>query len=214
MALESRLKLAAANATRALPSAVQVVSKPEDAARIKQLEQERDGLLKKLELANKESSGRESKAAATRVEELQNQLAAMRSRLEVIEARPVPYTPEELALFKRPEAKISELAGKKSVRELPPGTAKLVAEAERYFSARQLDKAEEKYLQVLAQDQKNAPALANLRAIELELHKLDKADAHISQAIALAPNDAYNLSILGYCKFLQEKYDDALDALS
>src|SRR5207244_9482170 len=49
---------------------------------------------------------------------------------------------------------------------------------------------------------------------ELELHKLDKADAHISEAIALAPNDAYNLSILGYCKFLQEKYDDALDALS
>src|SRR2546422_6599595 len=60
-------------------------------------------------------------------------------------ARQVPYTTEELALFKRPEPKLAEVEpkpAKKSVKELPAGTAALVAEAERYISARQLDKAE------------------------------------------------------------------------
>ena len=33
-------------------------------------------------------------------------------------------------------------------------------------------------------------------------------------AVAQSPDDAYNLSILGYLKFRQEKYDEALDALS
>src|SRR5438552_9870355 len=102
----------------------------------------------------------------------------MRARIEVFEARKVPYTPEELALFKKPEPKIAGLAsnpGKKSVRELPPGAATLVAEAERCFAAGQLDKAEEKYLQVLQQDDKNAATLANLAAIQLELHHLAEA---------------------------------------
>ena len=37
---------------------------------------------------------------------------------------------------------------------------------------------------------------------------------HIKAALAQSPNDAYNLSTLGYLKFRQEKYDEALDALS
>jgi len=55
--------------------------------------------------------------------------------------------------------------------------------------------------------------LANLATIEMEQGKLEDAEKHISAAVAQSPNDAYNLSILGYLKFRQEKYDDALDAL-
>ena len=84
-------------------------------------------------------------------------MAILRARLEVFEARAVPYTPEELALFKHPTPALTVAdakSGKKSVRELPAGSATLVAQAEKYFSSGHLDKAEETYQLVLRQDQK------------------------------------------------------------
>jgi tetratricopeptide (TPR) repeat protein len=188
-----------------------------DAARIKQLERERDDLLKKLDLSQKELYGRKGKTAAARVEELSDEVALLRARIGVFEARAVPYTTEELALFKPSGPKLAVAdpnASKKSIRELPSGTATLLAEAQRYFSARQFDKAEEKYLQVLRQDDKNVYTLANLAAIQLELNRFAEAEKHVKQALALAPDDAYSLSILGFLKFRQEKYDEALEALS
>jgi len=158
---------------------------------------------------------------ATRVMKLygqvRGQIAALRARLEVFEARQVPYSAEELALFKAPEPKLASTepnAGKKSPRALPAGAASLVLEAQRYFADKRLDKAEEKYIQVLHQDEKNVYLLANLAAIQLELGHLADAEKHINQAVALASNDAYSLSILGYLRFKQQKYEEALDALS
>ena len=215
MALENRFRqLSASSATRQVAQVAPQTPRPEDAARIKQLEQERDDLVKKLEVANKQISATPDRKATEHVEELNAQLTALRARLEVFEARRVPYTPEELGLFKKTEPDLAEHGGKKSVRELPAGTAALVAEAERFFTSKQLDKAEDKYLQVIAQDANNAPALANLAAIQLELHHFSDAEKHITKAASLAPDDAYTLSILGYLRFMQEKYDDALDALS
>jgi tetratricopeptide (TPR) repeat protein len=188
-----------------------------DANHIKQLEQERDTLQRQLAAANKELYGRKGKGSAARVEELENQLAIARARLEIFEARSVPYTAEELALFKRPAQMLAESdphAGKKSVRELPPGSARLVAEAQTYFAARQFDRAEQAYLQVVRQDQKSVPALANLAAIQVEDNHLEAAEMNVKQALALDPNDAYSLSVLGNLKFRQGKFDDALDALS
>src|SRR5439155_13367377 len=121
-----------------------------NAARIKQLERERDDLQRKLEAAIRESSGRKAKTARPRIEEIETQLSALRARLEVFEARQVPYSAEELALFKAPEPKLASTepnAGKKSPRALPAGAASLVLEAQRYFADKRLDKAEEKYIQ-------------------------------------------------------------------
>ncbi len=215
IALENRMKQlsAPAVASKVLPAP----SKQDATARIKQLEQEKEALQKKLDGTIKESYGRNGKAAAARVEQMETQLANLRARLEVFEARQVPYTSEELALFRSPAAKLAKAEptpARKSVKELPAGTASLVAEAQRFFSDRQFDKAEERYLQVLRQDQNNVYILANLAAIELERNSLDQAEKHIKQAIAEAPDDAYSLSILGYLKFRQEKYDEAFDALS
>src|SRR6185369_2900864 len=56
--------------------------------------------------------------------------------------------------------------------------------------------------------------LANLAAIQLEANHLDEAEKHIKAALALTPDDAYSLSILGNLKYREGKYDDALDALS
>jgi len=215
MALEGRVRLLAS--TPVTPAAPVVAGRPEDARQIKQLQQERDDLQKKLEAAIREHSSHKGQETAAHVEELENQVAALRARLEVFEAREVPYTAEELALFERPEAKLAQpdpKAGKKSVKELPPGTVALVAEAHRHFANRQLDEAEREYSQVLRQDPKNVYTLANLAAIELERGHLEEAEKNIKQALASEPNDAYSLSILGQLRFRQEKYQDALDALS
>ena len=123
--------------------------------------------------------------------------------------------PEELALLKPAEAK---LAGtntlRRSVRELPAGMAALVTEAQRRFAAKEFDKAEELYVQVLREDEKNFGALANLALIQIRLRHFDAADQHLKQALALAPDDPYCLQVLGRLRWLQKKPDEALDALS
>jgi len=105
-------------------------------------------------------------------------------------------------------------ATKKSINELPEGSAELVAEAQNYFAAKEYDKAEADYLKILQHDTNNPLALGNLAAIELEEGNLDDAETHIKSALAQNPEDSYNLSILGYLKFRQEKFDEAFDALS
>jgi tetratricopeptide (TPR) repeat protein len=190
----------------------------EDSARVKQLTQERDDLQKKLEAAQKELYGRKkARTTVARVDELTSQLTVLRARLEVYEARQVPYTADELALFKKPETVLAVTdpkAGKKSTRELPSGTVAMVAEAQRDFAAKKFDAAEEKYLEVLRHDDRNVNTLANLATIQMELNHLDEAEKHIKEALVIAPDDAYSLSILGNLKYRQAKYDDALDALS
>jgi len=101
----------------------------------------------------------------------------------------------------------------KSVIELPKGSAPLVAEAQRYFSAGQYDKAEADYREILKSDPSNAPVLANLAAIELQEQKVADAETHITAALLQRPEDAYNLLVLGEIKFHQDKFDDALDTL-
>ncbi|MEY2429686.1 MAG: hypothetical protein QOJ40_2571 [Verrucomicrobiota bacterium] len=210
--LENRIKQASARTVTTT-----VIPKSDDLARIKQLEQERDELQKRLLAANKEAAGRGGQAGGSRMAEMENQLAILRARVQVFESRQVPYTAEELALFKRPPATLGSTdphAGRKSVKELPADSARLVAAAQRYFAAGQFDKAEVEYLQVLHRDEKNAPVLANLALIQIELNRLEEAEKNIKRALIIAPDDPYNLLILGHLKFRQEKYDDAINALS
>jgi Flp pilus assembly protein TadD len=214
-ALQHRVKqISAAPATNAvLPATGQA----EALERIKRLEQERAELQKKLDAANKELYGRDSRKVVARMDELSGEIARLRARLQVFEARAVPYTAEELAMMKQSTPRITPAdskAGKRSSRELPTGTAAMAAEAQRLFSAREFAKAEEKYLEMLRQDEKSVYTLANLAAIQLELNRLNEAEKNIKQALAESPEDAFSLSILGYVKFRQEKYDEALDALS
>ena len=89
-ALENRVKRSSAPAAAAV--AAPTPAKAADANRIKQLERERDDLRKQLNAANKELDSRKSKAAAARLAELEKQLATLRARLEVYEARQMPYT--------------------------------------------------------------------------------------------------------------------------
>jgi len=216
MALENRVKQLQHSALNPAPVAAAGPSQAENEARIRELEQERNQLLARLGDANQKLYGRKGQDAAAQIDALAQQVDTLRARIAVDEAQPIPYTPEELALFKQsaPQLTANPNAEKKSVRELPTGAASLVAEAQNHFSAREYDKAEADYQEILRHDENNGLALANLAAIELEENKLDDADKHIEAALAQSPNDAYNLTVLGRVRFNEAKYDEALDALS
>lgn len=186
--------------------------------KVKDLEKERDSLLKRLNDANKELYDVKARGQAAQFETLTNQLSNLRARLEVYEARKVPFTKEEMALMDKNvpalATKVDPKANKSSTRDLPAGAGLIVADAERLFSQRKYVEAEEKYKQVLKMDEKNALSLANLAAIQLEMQKLDEADANLKKAIEISPQDPYILSLTGMLRFQQGKYDEALDALS
>jgi len=214
LALENRLtkSLAAATNTAALQ-----VSQQADARHIRELEQERSELRNRLETATKATPDRANPELVARVDQLTKEVTGLRARVEVFEARAIPYTAEELALFQTDTPK--ELAftptPERTVnRPLPAGSAALVAEAQRNFANRDYAKAEQNYRDILRQDQRNPTALANLATIQMEAGKLPEAEKSIQAALAVAPDDAYNLATLGKIKFQEKKYDDALDALS
>lgn len=215
IALENRVKTM--SRTTAGSAALTPAPAAVDSERVRQLERDRDELQRKLDTAVQELAGRRDKPAAARVQEMTDQLTTLRARLEMIEARPVPYSPEELALMKAPSSRLASadpLGSRKSVKELPAGAVALVAEAQRSFAERRFDEAEQKYLQVLRQDERNVVTLANLAIIQMELDRLDEAERHARQAVAVAPNDAYSHLVLGQIKLRQRSADEAMDALS
>jgi tetratricopeptide (TPR) repeat protein len=182
--------------------------------RIRELALERNDLIERLDTANKQKSGKNNETLA-QLSSLNQEVTVLRSRLSVAEAQPAPFTAEELALFKKTTpAPVNPDAGKKSIKEMPAGTAELVVSASRHFAQQEFDQAEADYLKILERDQNNGIALANLATIEMQQGKLDDAEKHAKAALAASPDDAYNLSTMGYLKFRQEKYDDALNYLS
>jgi Flp pilus assembly protein TadD len=215
-ALENRIKQLQTTVTGSSLVSAAAPRRDENEARVRELERERDDLLAKLGEANKKLRGRKDGNAVARMETLAQQVDTLRARVAVDEAQAIPYTPEELALFRQsaPQSPANSVVGEKSVRESPNGSASLVAEAQNYFSTRQFSKAEDDYMEILRHNENNPMALANLAAIELEQNKLDDAEKHVKQALAQSPNDAYNLAVLGRVKFSQGKYDEALDGLS
>ena len=152
---------------------------------------------------------------AERIKGADLQIATLRARIEALESPRVPYTAEELALFKGSEAKLAAATPTpKKPKPLPPGAATIMAEANRYFVGHQYDKAEEKYLELLKMDDQNVGTLGNLALIQLELNHLEDAEKHLQQGLAVDPNDSFSLGVLGRVKFQQGKYEEAQDTLS
>jgi Flp pilus assembly protein TadD len=146
---------------------------------------------------------------------LETELIAARAKISVYEAKAVPFTAEELALFRgTPPTLSTNMAPPAPARELPAGTTALLAEARRHFAAREMDKAELKYQEVLRQDDRNVVTLANLAVIQLEMNRLDEAEKNARKALAESPNDDFSLLVLGQIQFRQKKYDDAVQTLS
>jgi tetratricopeptide (TPR) repeat protein len=180
---------------------------------VEKLERERDDLRAQLE---QKKSVSVASSSGLNAEELDRQLKIARARLEAFEAKAIPYTPEELALFKQPDQKIDVTAVKpvKRPSEVPAGAGQLVAEAQRALEGGRLDEAEKKYQDVLRQDENNTYTLVRLAAVQVEQGHLDDAGKNVDKALSLDPEDALCLYLKGYLRFQQNKYDEALDALS
>ncbi len=210
-ALENRLK------TKAPAPAKAAGSREADRQRIKQLEAERDAALQKLAALSKTPPPSSTQALTDQVEKLTQEIAGLRARLNVFEAQKVPYSVEELALFKQasPQAIAPDsAAGKKMQQQLPAGTTALAVEAQRHFAAREYDQAEAKYQDILRADEKNSATLANLARVQIENHHFAEAEQNIRRALTATPDDAYCLFLLGYLQLQQEKYAEAVDPLT
>jgi Tfp pilus assembly protein PilF len=198
------------NKVKQLTAEVDQLRAANDEGRIRDLTEQRDELAKELAGAGRKNP---RKSPDTQLAALTNEMLSLRARLAVAEAKPLPYTAEELALLSQTPPQPAANP-KRSIHELPAGAADLVASAQRHFANHEFAEAEADYQKILDHDQNNGLILANLATIELQQNKLDDADKHISAALVQSPDDPYNLSTLGYLRFRQEKYDDALDALS
>jgi Tfp pilus assembly protein PilF len=223
-------KLALQNQLKDRPPAAALVLNPgpgaplspeASAERIRQLEAERDELKKSLATALKLSSGsKRSREMASRITEMTKEMESLHAQIAVLEARPVPYTEEELKLFVKrdPSELVAEAvhhsARENTSREVSPKVALLLAQAKQYWVAHDLEKAEEKYLEMIKMDLKNPTLLADLASIQSDRDQVRDAEKNIQAALAINPNDDYVLFILGVVKYKEKKMDESLEAFS
>jgi tetratricopeptide (TPR) repeat protein len=150
------------------------------------------------------------------INQLEAEVKNLRARLAVDEASPVPFTAEELAALKQlPPQPVADVAPpKKTFRTPPADAAKLLTEAQNYFSAGQFSSAETVYLKLLQEGGSSPVVLGDLATIEMQEDKLDAAEKHLQAALEENPDDSHNLATLGYLKFRRGKYDEAIDVFS
>ena len=194
------------------------LAEAQTAARLAKIE--RDALVDKLNAVTKDLNQRDPQAPAVATQELERQMEAIRAKLQIFEAKQIPYTAEELALFKQAPIKVAKAetnapAAKGTSKETPPPqTGALVAEALRAVDAGRFDEAERKYRDVLRQDDKNVHIMNNLAAVQMDQDKVVEAEATLKRAQEVDSQDAVSLYLIGGIKLRQEKYDEALDVLS
>jgi tetratricopeptide (TPR) repeat protein len=151
------------------------------------------------------------------------QAEQLRSRLAVLEAQAVPYTPEELAILKKnppaPPAQMPAAPPERkhiahSMKELPPGAEAWMREAARAEMERDYKKAVEKYQEILHEDENNVYVLSYLGRAQYLMNQLDECEKTVKRALALDPDDAPSLYLLGILRYRQDNLDAAFDALS
>lgn len=200
----------------------------------RKLEQENRSLEKKLALAEQAPAPTRKASPSSRnsasARNLERELALLKSRLDVLEAKAVPYTEQELALFGRLEANIGAPPEFSSNRTTPNGdsptqpspspaqvatvSGPLMTEARTDYEAGRYAEAEQKFQRLMQQDDSNVSVLTHLAAAQFALQKLDVAETTIKRAVTLSPEDSPALYIMGLIRLRQEKVDEALDALS
>jgi Tfp pilus assembly protein PilF len=212
--LRAQLKSSGPEATN-LPLASALPATPKQAARIRQLEQERDDFERQLKAANKEVSARKYRVPAERIAKLEQELAASRARLDAMEARAVPFTPEELALFSKPAAPLSAAATKPAAEAGSPPVTKLATDAQRQAAASvEMQKVASTLPQATPTAVSDLHALSVQAATQVSQNRLEEAEKTLEQALAIAPNDPASLAVMGSLKQLQGKADEAVEILS
>lgn len=154
---------------------------------------------------------------------LEQELEQLRAQVSALQAKPVPYTAEELAILNQgakpaigqmPNASPTRMKIGHTKEDLPPGAGELMAEAVRDVMAHDYEAAEKILRQILRQDENNVYVLAYLANAQLAQNHLQECDKTVGRALALDPEDPGSLYLLGVLRFQQARYSDALNALS
>jgi tetratricopeptide (TPR) repeat protein len=233
---EWRDKYAALSTTADAARAQFATQTAETDAAMRKLAGESLGLQKQVELWKQVAQQNQQQSALAPIPSMpsdaQRELLTLRARVQTLEAKPVPYTTEELALFNRPPATLVanvatpssavpfngvppiEQARPKISRGVPAGAQPLLRAAERAFATAQFAEAEKNYLEVLRQDENNVTTLGNLASAQVELGRYADAEKTVTKALSLDPDDFFSLYVLGRIRFRENKMDEALNALS
>ncbi len=184
-------------------------------------------LREKLAKVERERDDLKAKLATARApSESSPEMEQLRARLAVLEAQAVPYTPEELALLNKTPATVHEPLpapaapapekkhAQHSPKELPPGVGALFVDAQRAARARDFTTAEEKFKDILRQDENNVYVLAFLADTQFDLDKTNDCEKTLHRALALDPEDPASLYVLGVLRYRQNRMDEALDAIT
>jgi tetratricopeptide (TPR) repeat protein len=181
--------------------------------------EERDALVQKLNAVTRELNQRDTRSPNPATQELERQLEAIRAKLQIFEAKQVPYSAEELALFKQASIPVAAAQTnapplKKKSPEVPAGARPLVAEARRAIDSGRFQDAEKMYRDVLRQDENNVFILANLAAVQIDQEKVADAEGTLKKALDIDPQDPASLYLMGSVRLRQDKFDEALEVLS
>ena len=192
-------------------------------AAAKSAQKERDDLIQKLSEVTRQLNQADPRASTANVQELERRMEAIRAKLQIFEAKNLPYTAEELALFKQAPLKVAAAAAPSS--NSPParaaeetagagtGTATLLADASRDIDNGRYAEAEQKFREALRQDPQNGFLMSKLGAVLMDQDRVGDAESVLKQALQINPQDPVALYLLGGLKLREEKYDDALEAL-
>jgi Tfp pilus assembly protein PilF len=194
-------------------------------AALQQAEKRRDELEKKLAAAPPQQLSLETAAAPSGSTAPSRQLMQqLQARIAVLEANPVPYTAEELALLKKSPAPaptpaelpkaVTQTRHVYSSKDLPPGVGALWRDALRASMEHNYDTAEQKFNDVLRQDESNVYVLAHLAEAQFAAGHLADCEKSLHRALAVDPNDPACLYMFGLLRYRQDKLEEALDALS
>jgi tetratricopeptide (TPR) repeat protein len=225
-----KYEVAQSDSTKAPPADVQ--------AAVRRLTEENVSLTKQVALWKEVAQSNQRQTSLAHIPSMpsdaQRELLALRARVQTLEASPVPYTPEELALFNKPPptlvANVTATSPRPNTpppsegplvkpaanvtRGVPTGAGVLVRTAERAFATGHYQEAQQKYVEVLQQEPNNITMLCNLASAQLELGDIPEAEKNVQRARELDPNDYFALYLLGRIRFRQEKLDESLEALS
>jgi len=209
LALEGRLKQTMGSEGAATPAFA-----AQSSGDLKRVEAERDDLKRRLAAAEKELASRKGKAKPSKDSvKMEREIAELRARVAVLEAKPVPYSAEELALFRKAEPTLPAAASQ------PPASstaanATLTTEAQKHFARNEFKEAESKLQKAVQQESTNATALAELAVTQIRQNNLDQAEKNAADAVTAAPDNAFAQQVMGHVKYRQGKYDEALNYMS
>jgi Tfp pilus assembly protein PilF len=193
-------------------------------AELQKAQAARDDLQKKLDAAQATAGATPAAPAAASSEDAAalQKIDQLKARIAVLEADPVPYTSDELSILKMPPPRIPAEPPKPmaaphhmhSIKDLPAGASALWTEALKATMDKNYDLAEQKFNDVLKQDENNVYVLAYLANAEFAAGHLDECEKTVERALAVEPDDPGSLYLLGVLRYRQNKLDDAFDALS